>query len=111
MWLNVVDVLNVLSENPAKLTFVEDEEVIQALSPDTAQEALAHGSGPWGTDGSPEDPDPARCCDASELGSIRAVVVTDQGARPYSERRRFSQLVRDPHIGWMPCDAHMDHCA
>ena len=111
MWPNIVDVRTVLSENPATLTVVEDEEVIQALSPDTAQEALAHGSGPWGTDGSPEDPDPARCCDASELGSIRAVVVTDQGARPYSERRRFSPLVRDPHIGWMPCDSHMDHCA
>ena len=98
-------------EHTTKVTFVEDEEVIEALPADTAQTALAHGIGAWGTDGSPEDLDPARCRDASDLGTIRAVVVTDQITRSDTKRRRFSQLLGDPRVGRMPGCSHMDHFA
>ncbi len=43
----VIEVAHTLAEDPAKLTFVEDEEVVQALPVDTPEEAFTHGICPW----------------------------------------------------------------
>jgi len=83
-------VLQELLEKYPRLLASEQSAQITSLPTNTTQEALADGIGPRSTDRSPEDLDPARCRDASQQGTVRAVIVSDQVARPYSERRGFS---------------------
>jgi hypothetical protein len=78
----LIEVVNILSEDPAKMAFVEDKDVVQALSADTAEEALTDGIRPWGMRGSRSSLDSASGCDSGEQRSIRAVVVPQQGAWP-----------------------------
>ncbi len=60
------------------MPFTQDEEMVEALAPDRAQESLTDrvlfGSLVRGT----QFLDAAADCDAGEGGSIRTVVVTDE---------------------------------
>jgi hypothetical protein len=43
----VVEVVNILSEDPAKLPFVEDQHAVQTFLADTPEEAFTDRIGPW----------------------------------------------------------------
>ena len=94
----VIVVVHVLSEHPAKMALVQDQEMIETLPADTAEEALTDGSGSGSMTRSPEHLDSARCRDASYRGAVRAVVVTDEGAGCLAKWRRFTELLGDPLI-------------
>jgi len=111
LWTGMIDVVHVLLKDALEMTVVDDEDMVYTLPTNTPQEALADGIGPRRTDRSPEDLNPARCHDASQQGTVCAVSVSDQVARPSSERRGFSQLLRNPLIGRMPRDSDMNHVA
>ena len=109
VWTGKIEVVHLLAEHPAKLTFVEDEEVIQALPADTAEEALAARIGSGGTDRSLENCDASRCGNASQLGTVRAVVIAHAGARCLSKRGGFTEVLGDPFVGRMPGHPDVDN--
>ena len=107
----LIEVVNILSEDPAKMAFEEDKQMVQALAADTAEEAFTDGIGPWRVERSREHLDPAGSNQASDQGTVLAVIVTHQIPRLLSKRRGLLQLLGDPRIGWMPGHSDMHNFA
>ena len=103
--------VHVRSEHPAKMALVQDQEMIETLPADTAEEALTDGIAPGSMNRSPEHLDSARCRDASYHGAVLAVVVTDEVAGSLAKRRRFTELLGDPPIRRMGGHSHMNNLA
>ncbi len=89
----------------------QHQDVIQALAPDAAEEALAGRVRPRCPDGGAQHRDLAAGRDASERRPVFAVVVADEEARGGAKRRRLAQLLGDPRSGGVARDAHMHHPA
>lgn len=106
-----IEVPHIVCQHTTKMTLMQDQEMVETLSADTAQEALADGIGPGSSVGSSEHLDAAGGRDTCKLIPVLAIVVTDQIPGSCSERRRLSQLLRDLLISRMPRDSHMDHYA
>jgi hypothetical protein len=85
--------------------------VIEALSPDAAEEALADGVGPRRSDRRPDHRDPAGCGEAVERGAVLGVVVVDQEARPRPFGCCRPRLLRHPGVGRRAGDAEAHHAA
>ncbi len=73
-----VVVRGVLAQYPRQVALADDEEMVEALAPHAAQEALAHGVRPRGAVGRAQDLNAARLSDPGEGRPELAVVVPDQ---------------------------------
>ena len=78
---------------------VEDQHVIQALSPDTPQKAFTNRIGSWRVIGRFQDLDAAGCSNMSETGSKLAIIITDEILRRVSIGSCFPQLLCGPNVG------------
>src|SRR5262249_29471153 len=65
-----VEVADVLGQDPPEVPLAEDQEVVDALPADAAEEALADRVGPRRPDRRPDHLDPAPCGEAAERGSV-----------------------------------------
>lgn len=90
----MVEVVDVLPYQPSQVTLTENDDVIQTLAPDTADEPFAHRVG-------------FRCAyrrsehfdilgNTREVDAAFPVVVTDQKPWRFPKRRRSAPLLRDP---------------
>ena len=93
------------------MSFVQDEDVVEAFATHTAEKSLAEPVSPRRPTRCPDDFYPARLSDAGERSPILVVVVVQQEARMLTERRCFAQLLGDPGVGRMARDAEVDHPA
>jgi len=89
MWSCLVEGGDIRIEDAVELLLMQDEQMIEALSPDTAQEALTDGIGAGSVIGGSEDFNVARCCDSGERGSKFVIVIPDEVLRSRAKGSGF----------------------
>ena len=95
-------------QHATQLVLVQDEEVVEALSPHAAQEACADGVRGRCPDRRPHARDAAPRRDAGERRAERAIVVANQEARRHAEGCHLAQLLGDPGVSRVPRDTDVD---
>jgi hypothetical protein len=108
MWPGSIKVLNIGMKNAVQLLLLQDEQVIETLSPHTAQEALTDGIGAFRVIRCFENRDAAGCGHTSKAGTKFAITITKEILRPLSIGSRFPQLLCGPGVGRRASDPHMD---
>jgi hypothetical protein len=107
MGTGVIEVVDILAHQPSQVMLTENDDVIQTLAPDTANEAFAYSIGFRCAH---------RCCEdinvagnTREGGAKLIVIVTDQKPWFFSKRGCSALLLSNPGITRGPCDAKVDH--
>jgi len=90
---------------------MQDEQMIEALSPHPAQEALTDGIGSGCLNRRLKNLDATCGRHTSKARSEFAIVIPYQVLWRLSIGGGFSQLLGDPKIGWRACHAHLDNLA
>ena len=90
---------------------MEDEQMIEALTPDTSQKAFTDGIGTRGVIGRCEYLDATRLGNPREGHSKLAIVITDEVLRTRAIGGCLPQLLRGPRVGGRARHADMDHSA
>ncbi len=80
----LIEVLHIGLKDTMQLLLLEDEKVIETLSPHTPQKPFTNRIGPWRMAGRFEYLDAARCCHASETGSKLVITITNEIVRRLS---------------------------
>jgi hypothetical protein len=104
-----VEIGHIPIEYALKLHFVENKQVVKAFLSHAPQKAFADRIGSGSVIRRSEHFNGTRRCHSGETGPKLAIVITDQIFRCLPIRGSFSQLLRDPGIGWRPCHADMDY--
>jgi hypothetical protein len=104
----LVEVRHIGIEDTLELLLLQDEQVIQTLSPHTAQKALTDGIGAFRVIRCFQYLDAAGCCHARETRSKLTVTITNEILRPLSIGSRFPQLLCCPCIGRRSGHTDMD---
>ena len=91
-----VVVLDVLTKHPPQMPFVDGDDVIEALAPERADDALGDGVGVRRAHRSQNrlDPDPWSACD--EVPAIATVAVSDEEPWLLTPGGRLDHLPPDP---------------
>jgi hypothetical protein len=114
VWAGVIEVSHILFHSSVQVSFSQDQEVVEALSPQTAWKALTGGAylryvGPRCSIRCPQHLD--SCSHPCERSSILVVVVADEESRSFTIRCGFPQSLSSPLICRVPRDTKMDHSA
>jgi len=104
-----VEVVHIRVEHAVELLLMQDEQMIEALTPYTAEESLTDGirarGGIWGF----KNLNVTRLRNPSEAHPKLAVVITDEVLRPRTIGGGFPQLLCSPSVSGIACHADMDH--
>ena len=73
-----------------ELLLMQDEQMIKALTPHTAQKAFTDGIGPWRVIGRFQDLDAAGLGNPGESHPKLAIVISDEILRPHTKGRGFA---------------------
>ena len=111
MWSGLIEVLDIRMKDTLQLFLLEDEQVIETLSPHAAQEALTDRIGTWGVIRCFQDRDVTRLSNPREGHAKLAIVITDEVLRTHAIGGGLPQLLHGPRIGGRSCDADVDHSA
>ena len=103
-----LEVVRIRVEDSLELLLLQDQQLIEALAPHTAQKPFTDRIGPWGVVGRFEYLDTAGCGHARKTGSKLAITITDEILRSLPIGSRFPQLMCSPGIGRRAGDTHMD---
>ena len=90
------------------LPLLQDQQVIEAFLTNTSLEAFTDGIGSGSVNGGFEQPDATGSRHTSEARPKFGIVIPNQVLGRVPIRSRFSQLLRDPRIGWRSGHAHVD---
>ncbi len=93
------------------LLLMQDEQVIEALTSHTAQEALPDGIGAWSVIRGCENLDVARLGNLSEAHTKFAIIIPDEVFRTYTKGGSFPKLLCHPSVSGRACHADVDHFA
>ena len=104
----LIEGLHIGSKDTLQLLLLQDEQVIQTLSPHTAQKPFADAIGLWRVIWCFQDLDAAGCCHTSKTGTKFAITIANEILRPLSIGSRFPQLLCGPGVGRRASDTHMD---
>jgi hypothetical protein len=105
----LVEIVHIPIEYALQLHFVENEQVVKAFLSHAPQKAFADRIGTGSVIRRSEHFNGTRRCHSGETGPKLAIVIKDQIFRCLPMRGSFSQLLRDPGIGWRPDHADMDY--
>ena len=94
-----------------KLLLMQDEQMIETLTPYTAKEPLTDGIRAWGVIRSFENFNVTRLRNPSEAHPKLAIVITDEVLRPHTIGGGFPKLLSSPGVGGISCHADVDHFA
>ena len=106
-----VEVVQIRVEYVVELLLMQDEQVIEALTPDTSQEALTNGIRPRSVIRSFKNLNVTRLRNPIEAHPKLAVVITDKVLWPHTKGGGFPQLLCGPSVSGRSCHAYMDHFA
>src|SRR5947209_1366936 len=81
-----IEIRNIGTQNTMQQLFIEDQHVVKALSPHTAQETFTDGIGSWGVIGRFKHLNTTCCCNSSEIGTKLPIMITDEILRRVSIR-------------------------
>ena len=105
----MVEVLHILLHDPVQMSFAQNQDVVEALAPQAAEEAFAYGVRlrcfVWCLQHLDS------CGRLLERISILVVIVPDQESWFFPKWRGFAQLLGYPRVRWVSRDAKMDHTA
>ena len=88
---------------------MQDEQMIVALTPDTAEEPLTHGIRAWDVSRSFKNLDVTCLHNPSEAHSKLAIVITDEVLRPHTKGGGFPKRFGSPRVDGKSCHADVDH--
>ena len=106
-----VEVVHIRVEHAVELLLMQDEQMIEALTPYTAEEPLTDGIRARGVIRSFENLNVTRLRNPSEAHTKLAVVITDEVLRPHSKGGGFPKLLCSPSVSRISCHADVDHFA
>ena len=106
-----VEVVHIGVEHALELLLMQDEQMIEALTPYTAEEALTDGIRARGVIWRFEHLNVTRIGNPSEAHTKLAVVITDEVLRPHTKGGGFPKLLCSPSVSGISCYADMDHFA
>jgi len=90
---------------------MQDEHMIEALTPYTAEESLTDAIRAWGVIRSFENLNVTRLRNPSEAHTKLAVVITDEVLRPHTKGGSFPQLLCSPSVSGISCHPDVNHFA
>ncbi len=90
---------------------MQDEQMVEALTSHTAEEALTDGIGSRGVIRRCENFNATRLGNPREDHSKLAIVITDEVLRPHTKGSGLPKLLRSPSVGGRSRHADMDHSA
>ncbi len=93
MWSCLVEVRHIGIEDPVELLLLQDEQMIEALTPHTAQEPLTNGIGAWGVIGGCEHLDATRFGNPREGHPKLAIIIKDEVLRSDTKSGSFPKLL------------------
>jgi len=99
MWSRLVEILDVGTQNTMQLLLMEDQYMIQTLSPNASQKVFTDSIGSWRVIGSFKYLDATCDCYSSETGSEFAIMIVHEIFRRLSMWSRFPQLLCGPRVG------------
>jgi len=94
-----------------ELLLMQDEQMIEALTPYTAEKPLTDGIRARGVIRSFENLNVTRLRNPSETHPKLAVVITNEVLRPHAKSGGFSKLLGSPSVSRISCHANVDHFA
>src|SRR5438034_1155209 len=110
-----VVVRDVVAQHPLQVLARDNQDPVQALTPDAADPALGVRLRPWRRDRSADYPDPLRTEDLVEGGGELAIAIADQEAGPLlllvQGHDQVPRLLLDPGAVWVGGDACQMHAA
>jgi hypothetical protein len=111
MWSGSIEVLDIGVEDTVELLLMQDEQMIEAFTSYTPQEAFTDRIGSRGVIRRFENLDSTRSRNTGEVHPKLAIVIPKKVFRLLPIGRGFSQLLRYPDIARRSCDTDMDHFA
>ena len=107
----LVEVVYIGIKNPLELPRVQDEQMIEALPSDAAQEALADRIRSRGVIWRCENLDATRLGNSREDHPKLGIVITDEVLWSHTKGGGEPSLLCRPSIRRRSCDAHVNHSA
>ena len=108
MWPSLIVVPDIGLEETVELFLLQDQEMIQAFSPDASQKAFTDGIGSWRPVRRSKHFDTTCCCHSCKMLPEFAIIIPDQIFWGLPIRSGLPQLLRDPGIGGRACHIDMD---
>ena len=106
-----VEVVHIGVEHALELLLMQDEQMVEALTSDTTEEALADRIRSRGMIRRFENLDATRLGNLREGHSKLTIVITDEVLRSHTIGGGFPKLLRGPSIRRRSCDAFVNHSA
>ena len=107
MGTDVIEVVNVFTHQSLQVALTENDDVIEALASDTADEALTDGIGFRRTHRCLEDINVAG--NSREMWTKLIIMVSDQESWSFLKRSSIAPLLSNPGIAWRPSDAKVNY--
>ena len=98
-----VEVVHIRVEHAVELLLMQDQQMIETLTPYTAEEPLTDGIRARGVIRSFENLNVTRLRNPSEAHTKLAVVITDEVLRPHTKGGGFPELLCGPSISGISC--------
>lgn len=111
MWPGSIEVLHIGMEDTVQLLLLQDEQVIEALSPHASQKAFTDGIGARSVIRYGEHLDVTRVREPCEAHPKLAIMITNEVLRPLAKGGSLPKLLCGPRVGRRACDADVDHFA
>jgi len=92
-----------------ELLLMQDQQMIEALTSHTSQEALTDGIGSRGMIRGFENLNVTRPHNPREAHTKLGIMITDEILRPHSKGSGFPKLLCSPSIRGRSCHADVDH--
>ena len=108
MWPSLIVVHNIGLEETVKLFLLQDQEMIQAFSPDASQKAFTDGICSWRPVRRSKHFDTTCCCHSCKMLPEFAIIIPDQICWGLPVRCGLSQLLRNLGIGGRAGHIDMD---
>ena len=108
MGSGLIEIDYIRVEKPAKVLLMENQEMIQAFAPHTAQKAFTDGICSWRPVRRSKHFDTTCCCHSCKMLPECAIIIPDQVFWGLPIRSGLSQLLRNPGIGGRARHVHMD---
>src|SRR5215472_18579871 len=106
---SLIEVLDISTQDTLQLLLLQDQQVIETLSPHTAQKAFTDRIGPWGVVGRFEVLDATGFGNPSEGYAKLAIVIPDEVFRSHTIGGGLPQLLCGPCVGGRARHADVDH--
>src|SRR5579871_6577377 len=109
MRTRLIEELNIVVDHPPDVLLAENQNMVQTVAPDRANEPFAERVRFGGIQRRVDEFDPETCDRMVKLQPVFVIVIADEEARLYPKRSGFAHLLGNPGIGGRAGHADMYH--